>query len=237
LTDWLLGLLLLCSTATNAEPLRQFEAGYSLLRNDQHIANATFRLAPRHDTWVWSMSTQPRGVYSWLTRKKPFAETHLVETPNGWQPLIEVSGDYPERSPKHAAWFDHANRLIYYAKTKSSKRLEFAPPIYNDHSIHLMYSRMKQQGVLKTSIPFYRNGRIARVKLTLEPGLRLERDGKDFAVDRLTQQFEGSDRKMIYHYTQETLAPLKIEQIKKDVFTVMWREWVRPASDPGKPKT
>jgi hypothetical protein len=221
---WLLTLLLIGSPAVHATSPQAFEAKYQLLSNGQHLADTRVRLAQRDGVWVWSMQSKPRGVYRWFTSKQPFAETHLVKTADGWQPLIEVSGDYPERTPKRAAWFDHGNQKVFYSSRKNQRTLDFKSTLYSDQTIHLAYARMKARNERETRVPLYRNGRVISITLRLEPGVNLEHDGKQLKVDRLTQSQPDKERKTIYHYDQQQLAPLRIEQIRDGESTIMLRE-------------
>ena len=74
------------------------------------------------------------------------------------------------------------------------------------------------------SVNFYKKGKLLETTLTLEKQVKLPSKKDSMIVDKVTQVFTGSNKKMIYYYKGDTLAPLKIEQLKpgKDT-SVMWR--------------
>jgi hypothetical protein len=218
-------LLLIISAALSAGELKPFDAHYRVFRNDQHIAYADFSLHQMNDTWVWSMKTEPKGIYSWLTSKRPYIETHMRKAIDGSQQLlIEVSGDYPDKRPRRASWFDHDNHIVYYADKNSQRQFEFSPPLYNYHSINLLYLEMKQKGETEVVIQFYKGSHLKLSKVTLQSDIEIPDGDSTIKVDKLSQDFADSKDTIQYYHQNNELAPLKIEQIKEDYVSVMWRD-------------
>jgi len=220
----LLFCLLLTSISAQAITLSPFDVRYHVYRGNIHVANSQFSLKKEQSEWVWFMKTRPRGIYSWLTKKKPFTETRLQNDGNDYKLLLEKNGDYPKKPAKSNTWFDHANKTIYSMNGKQVSQLELPENIYNYHSIHLLYPLMLEQNTAQVTVYFYKKGKILEATLTLEKQVELPSKKDTMIVDKVTQVFKGSTKKMVYYYRGNTLAPLKIEQIKpgKDT-SVMWR--------------
>ena len=217
-------LVLLASFNSHAVSIEPFEARYHVYRADSHVANSKMSLKKENAEWVWSMHTEPRGMYSWLTKKRPFSKTHLQSTPSGLQLLLEQSGDHAQKPAQESSWFDYTHLIIYHMKGTTIDQIKLPGEVYNYHSVHTLYPLMLEQQTTSLKINFYRNGSISTSTLTLEKEIEIPERKSTIKVDKVTQKFDRSDKQMIYYYQGETLAPLKIEQIKpgKDS-SVMWR--------------
>jgi hypothetical protein len=206
------------------QSIEPFEARYHVYRGDTHVANSKLSLNKQNGEWVWFMNTEPRGIYSWLTKKQPFTETRMQNTPSGLQLLLENSGDYLDKPPQQSDWFDYTNRIIYHMKEGSISQIKLPDNVYNYQSVHTLYPQMLSQNKLQLSINFYRKGEITKSTLTLERDLPIPDKSGTIKVDKITQTFDQSDKQMIYYYQGESIAPLKIEQIKRGKdSSVMWR--------------
>ena len=221
---FLLIFLLLPGVNAQALTLTPFDVNYHVYRGDIHVANSQLSLKKKQSEWVWLMKTRPRGIYSWLTRKKPFAETRLQDNGQEFPILLEKTGDYPKKPAKRNTWFDHANQTIYSMNGKQISQIDLPENVYNYHSIHLVYPLMLEQDTPQISVNFYKRGKLLETTLTLEKQVELASKKNSMIVDKVTQTFKNSNKKMIYYYQGDSLAPLKIEQIKpgKDS-SVMWR--------------
>ncbi len=220
----LLTALLLTGFNVQAIELSPFDARYFVYRGNTHVAISKFTLKKHRSEWVWRMNTGPRGIYSWLTPKKPFAETRMQETGKDTQLLLEITGDYPKKPAKRNTWFDHTNKKIYSMKGQEIKQLKLPEDTYNYHSVHLLHPRMLADNNLKMDINFFKRGKLLKSTLILEKQIELPVKKGKMVVDKITQTFKDSGKKLIYYYHGDTLAPLKIEHIKpgKDK-SVMWR--------------
>lgn len=217
--------LLLVSSALCASELKPFDAHYRLFRNDQHVAYADFSLHQQNGFWIWSMKTEPRGIYSWLTRKRPYIRTHMRKISDGSQQLsIEVSGDYPDKNARRASWFDHDKHIAYYADKKKQRQFEFNTPLYNYHTINLLYLEMKQKAETEVVIQFYKGADLKYSKVTLQTDVEIPDGDSTIKVDKLSQDFADNKDTIQYYYLNNELAPLKIEQTKEDYVSVMWRD-------------
>lgn len=218
-------LVIFFSVNAHALSLQPFEADYRVYRNDSHIANAHFSLKQQKGEWIWYMKTRPVGVYSWLTRKRPYAESHMQETSEGIRLFLLHSGDYSKNPPTTSSWFDYLRHTIYHMKDNKISQLELPETVYDYHSVHLLHPQMLNTGHLQTTINFYKKGKLLQSTLTLEKDLKISEDQSSKPVDKITQTFENSQKKMIYYYQGDTLAPLKIESLKPGKENViMWRD-------------
>lgn len=217
-------LIIFFSLNVQALSLQPFEADYQVYRNDSYVANAHFSLKKKKGEWLWYMKTRPIGIYSWLTRKRPFAESHMQETSLGPRLFLLHSGDYSKKPPKTSSWFDYRRKTIYYMKGEKISQIELPETVYDYHSVHLLHPHMLSTGQLQTGINFYKKGKLLKSTLTLEKDLKISVEQSSKTVDKITQTFENSPKKMIYYYQGDTLAPLKIESLKPGKEKViMWR--------------
>lgn len=216
--------LLLIAVNAQAFNLQPFQARYHVYRGNTYVANSDFSLQPEKSEWVWKMKAKPRGIYSWLTRKKPFAETRMQKNQQQIQLLLERTGDYPDKPAKKNTWFDHQNKIIYSMNKQKISKLNLPHDIYNYHSVHLLYPQMLENNETRHTIHFYKSGKVLESTLVLEKQVELDSKKDKMVVDKVTQSFKKSKKKLIYYYQGNTLAPLKIEQINpgKDS-SIMWR--------------
>ena len=210
----LLSSLLLMSSQGFAITLTPFTAQYEVYRNNSKVGLADFQLKQENGIWYWDMKTRVTGFYRFLTRKRPFTRTQLQVINNQPQLLIEQSGDYPDKPAKHTAWFDFNSKTLYSMKESNVTTVDLPEKVYNYHSVHLIYPLMLQQELLQIKINFYRKGGLTPSVLTLERQVQTEHNSQTITVDRITQQFENSNKTMIYDFQRDSLAPLRIEQIR-----------------------
>ena len=218
-------LLLLVPGISVATEIQSFKAIYDVYRNEHKIGTANFMFKKDNGVWVWHMQTYPNAPYSWLTRKKPFAETRMLETDTGLQLSQELRGDYPDQPPRENTWFNPDKGTIYFTKGETDRQLELPGELYNVQSIHLLPRIMKQRQTKRMDIQFYKKGKLYKSRLTLEPKVLLANGThRSIVADKMIQQLEPSNYRMIYYYRQDAMAPLKIEQIKANGdYSVMWR--------------
>ncbi len=217
-------LLLLISLQSGAFDVQPFSAEYHLYRGENHIGNTLIRLDYDDGIWIWYTETRPVGFYRLFTNKTPFAETRMRPASNRLKLSQQRIGDNPQQAAEEKTWFDQQRGLIFYNKKKKVRQLKMPDEVYDYLSIHLLHRQMAEAGLAEKDIVFYKNGKLADSHTRLDRHLELIRDGNKLKVDRLTQSFDGSGKKMIYYYQQDSLAPLKIEQLDPDKSNkVMWR--------------
>jgi len=217
-------LLLLHPGANATSSIQPFSATYDVFRNDQKLGSANFNLKKENGVWVWHMQTRPKAPYRWLTRKKPFAETRMQETKDGLQLSQELRGDYPDKPAKENTWFNQDKGKIFFTRGEDNKQLKLPHNLYNFHSIHLLPLEMKRRQLKHLDIKFYKKGKLYNSRLTLEPQVLLTSNPDSMVVDKIIQIMEPSKYRMIYYYRDDSLAPVKIEQIKANGdHSVMWR--------------
>jgi hypothetical protein len=211
-----------------AQDIKPFKAEYKVFRGNSYIADSKLTLKKQQGEWIWRIDTKARGIYKWLTRKKPYIETRMQEIDHKLKLLLESSGDYPDKLPKWSSWFDHLGKFIYSMKGNKIKKQKLPEDVYNFHSIHLLYPQMMQHNEQQKTVNFFKKGKLLKSTLILEKNVELSNKKQHTVVDKLTQKFDGSKKYFIYYYKGKTLAPLKIEQINpgKDS-SVMWRQNIK----------
>jgi len=228
LAETLLLLTLLASGNSSAAGLQPFDHEYRIYRGESAIAKARMKLYPQQDHWVLELKSQPLGLLKLLTRKRPYTETWLKETPRGPRIMLTRSGDYADRPAERSTWFDDQRHRLYYAKGEHTRQRDYDAPLYDLLSIHLLYPELRNNPGRALDIAFYKSGDIHRSRLSLEPGITLRSGDRNLTLDRVIQTLEGSDKRMIYYYRPGEIAPVKIEQYKgKKKKSIMWRQDVK----------
>jgi hypothetical protein len=222
----LFGILSLLSVQVLAFELKAFDERYSVYRGESRVGEARFSLRHENALWVWNMTTRPKGLYRFLTSKKPFERTVMapINDLKDWRISLEETGSYPDKPAKKVSWFDYDSGTIYHRRKSKHKSFPFEQPVFNYHSIHLLYTDMLEQDIGRQEINLFHAGKLRKANLTLKRGVTLKGADKNFTVDQLIVASEGSKRTITYYYRGDTLAPLKIEHREPDQdVSVMWR--------------
>ena len=105
----LLGLwLALLPGVPQASPVT-FDAHYEFYRDNSHVADTRLSLHQKEHQWIWTMQTEPRGFYRWLTSKKPFEEVRMIGSADALQLQQMYKGDHPEQPAEQTTFFDNAS--------------------------------------------------------------------------------------------------------------------------------
>ena len=222
----LLGLwLALLPGVPQASPVT-FDAHYEFYRDNSHVADTRLSLHQKEHQWIWTMQTEPRGFYRWLTSKKPFEEVRMIGSADALQLQQMYKGDHPEQPAEQTTFFDNASGVIYHSDGKRNQQLQldFQGPVFSYLSIHLLYADMKRHASNSKTVDFFKDGELLKATLTLQPAVKVVHDGVSHIADRVTHRIEGSAKSLVYYYAGHDLAPLKIEQIKQGkIANSMWR--------------
>lgn len=222
----LFSVLSILVTQASAFELKAFDTRYTVFRGESRVGEARFTLRRENGLWIWNMTTRPKGLYRFLTSKKPFQRTIMASIVgfDDWRLSLEESGSYPDKPAKKVSWFDYDSGTIYHRRKSKHKTLSLDTPVFNYHSVHLLYADMIEQEVNAQKINLFHAGKLGKADLTLQRGVTLKGADKNFTVDQLIVQPEGSDKTITYYYRGDTLAPLKIEHREPDQdVSVMWR--------------
>jgi len=85
--------------------------------------------------------------------------------------------------------------------------------------------RLASLGVLASGIAHEIRNPLAGIKTVAQTLEEEIPDGDStIKVDKLSQSFADSKDTIQYYYQNNELAPLKIEQIKEDYVSVLWRD-------------
>lgn len=222
----LFSIISILGTHAAAFELKAFDTRYTVFRGESRVGEARFTLRNENGLWIWHMTTSPKGFYRLLTSKKPFERTVMasINGVNDWRLSLEESGSYVDKPPKKVSWFDYDSGIIYHQRKSRHKTLPLETPVFNYHSIHLLYADLLEQDRDTLEINLFQAGKLRKANLSLQRNVTLEGADKNFTVNRLTVKPEDSKRTITYYYRGDTLAPLKIEHREPDQdVSVMWR--------------
>lgn len=218
---WILLCALLLAFEVGANNLPNgYMAKYEVFRNSQHVASTNLELVSQPQGWLWKMETQAIGLFSWLTRKTPFSDTFVTLDETAAKVLYTVAGDYHDQPPTRATWFDHQNRLFYNAHNNKSSQKKFKLPIYNYHSVMMLYHRLMNGESLEIS--YFRSGKSSKGKVQLQKAISVNVQDKNLLMDRLTLKY--GKKTMYFDFDSKSFAPLQITQIKGDDVSIMLRK-------------
>ena len=162
----LIAILSLLGTQVSAFELKAFDTRYSVFRGESRVGEARFTLRSKNGLWIWNMTTRPKGLYRFLTSKKPFDRTVMAPI-NGlddWRISLEETGSYSDKPPKKVSWFDYDSDTIYHRRKSKYKTLNLKTPVFNYHSIHLLYTDMLEQDTGKLDINLFHAGKLNKAK-------------------------------------------------------------------------
>ena len=207
-------LLLICAAGANAAeiPMRSFSASYSLYKGGMHVANTEMKLQRAGEYWRWSSLTTPRGVYALLTRKRPYTETSFRQHDNGFRlHQIRIS-DTGKDGQKESARFDWDKGEMAVLRKGKHRQVRLAEDVYDYQSIHLLALSMDLQGKSKTTVDFYRKGKLVKSRFVFSGREQIDLNGESTGANVYQQVVDKSDAKVKYFYDIDNpLLPLRVE--------------------------
>ena len=212
----LLLLALASAPATAAEvTLRPFSASYDLYQGGMHLAIMDLRLEQQEETWRWVSITRARGVYAFFTDKRPYSETRFERF--GDQLLVtEITlGENGGEQPEENARFDwEKGRLKVLRKGKRSE-LDLRDAVYDYQSINLLAASMGQHQLDKSTIDFYRKGKLVKSRFVFSGQQTVDVGDGSVEANVYEQVVAKSKSKIKYYYdAQRPLLPLRIEKLE-----------------------
>jgi hypothetical protein len=218
-SKWFIGLFLLIfninPSIANELTLRAFDANYSLHIAGLHVGYSTLSLSQSGNLWRWQTSSEPRGVYSLLTNKKPYSETrfllddgrHLIQNL-----LISDEGDNNLYETAHFNWQKNQAKVL---RKKVTSTASLSGDVYDYHSINWLVANMMKTEKIKLKVDFYVKGTIVKSVVKRIDDKNIEMAGQKVSAWVYEQTTANSSSKLQYYFNPaKPLLPLKIEKIK-----------------------
>jgi hypothetical protein len=218
-SKWFIGLFLLILNITpsiaNELTLRAFDANYSLHIAGLHVGYSTLSLSQSGNLWRWQTSSEPRGVYSLLTNKKPYSETrfllddgrHLIQNL-----LISDEGDKHLYETAHFNWQKNQAKVL---RKKVTSTASLSGDVYDYHSINWLVANMMKTKKIKHKVDFYVKGTIVKSVVKRIDDKNIEIAGQKVSAWVYEQTTANSSSKLQYYFNPaKPLLPLKIEKIQ-----------------------
>lgn len=215
-----LSLLLLALASTPAAAaaeiaLRPFSASYDLYQGGMHLGVMDLKLERQGEVWRWVSITRARGIYKLFTNKKPYAETRFERF--GDQLLVtEITlGEHGGEQPEENARFDWEKGRLEVLRKGKSRDLRLHDAVYDYQSIHLLAASMGQQQLDKSTIDFYRKGKLVKSRFIFSGRQTVDVGDGSIEANVYEQVVDKSKSKIKYYYdAQNPLLPLRIEKLE-----------------------
>ena len=195
--------------------LQAFDANYSLHIAGLHVGDSKLSLSQSGNLWRWQTSSEPRGVYSLLTNKKPYSETrfllddgrHLIQNL-----LISDEGDKNLYETAHFNWQKKQAKVLCKKVTSTAS---LSGDVYDYQSINWLVANMMKTAKKKLEVNFYVKGAIVKSVVKRIDDKNIEMAGQKISAWVYELTTAGSSSKLQYYFNPTTpLIPLKIEKFK-----------------------
>jgi len=212
----LLLVLILPGGALAETGFKPFEAKYILYKGSSEVGKAVLSLETLEKGIRWQLETEPSGLYSLLTSKKPYMKS-VMRTNAAEYSLasifISLSRD---DEPQESATFDWQKQQLNVERKGKQKVVALENAVYDYLSVHWLGAHMKLNSGTKTEFDFYRKGKLLRSTLALTSQTQLEiNEDTTMPVRCYQQTFQKSSRKYEYCYGDDNpFMPLKIVKMK-----------------------
>ena len=199
----------------NEFALRAFDANYSLHIAGLHVGYSTLSLSQSGNLWRWQTSSEPRGVYSLLTNKKPYSETRFLFDNGRYliqNLLISDEGDKNLYETAHFNWQKSQAKILRKRVTSTAS---LSGDVYDYHSINWLVANMMKTEKIKLKVDFYVKGAIVKSIVKRIDDKNIEVAGQKVSAWVYEQTTANSSSKLQYYFNPaKPLLPLKIEKIK-----------------------
>ena len=211
----LLLVLILPGGALAETGFKPFAATYTLYAGTSEVGKAVLSLESAENAIRWQLETEPSGLYSLLTSKKPYMKSVMRANAAEYSLasiFISLSRD---EEPQESAIFDWHKKQLHAERKGKQKTVALENAVYDYLSIHWLGAQMKLNSGTKTEFDFYRKGKLLRSTLALTSQTQLEINDNVLPVRCYQQAFHKSSRKYEYCYGDDNpFMPLKIVKLK-----------------------
>lgn len=209
-------LLPLQSARADDDLLSAFQARYDLFKNDRQVGETILKVEKSDGQIRWQSTTIPSGIYALITSKQPYSESILIRAKGDYRlSSVRISTGIKE-SPEEIAEFDWQQSLLSARRKSKQIKLPLNGDVYDYLSIHWLAAQMSLAQADQYTLTFYRSGKLMQSTLVRTGTESLEIRGKTVEATVYKQSFEGSSRRLTYHYGQKNRwLPLRIQRNKK----------------------
>ncbi len=182
-----------------------------------HVADSQLSLRIDGQHFHWRLTTEPRGLVSLFTRKRPKSVTDLVEQAGVFHLQQIQLSDGTDSKKGESAIFDWEFSRVDVLRKGTRSQLELNAEVFDYQAIHLLAARMRSEGVNQQKFDFYYKGKLHQSAIKFIEESALEINGEIKKIFIFEQTREGSNTTMQYSYADDNPAlPLKIEKHEKD---------------------
>lgn len=215
-------LLPLQSAKADDDLFSAFQARYDLFKNDRQIGETILEAEKSDGRIRWQSTTIPSGLLALITSQQPYSESILIRTKGDYRlSSVRISTGIKE-SPEEIAEFDWQQSLLSARRKSKQVKLPLTGEVYDYLSIHWLAAQMSLADADQYKLTFYRSGKLMRSKLVRTGIESLEIGGKSVEATVYEQSFEGSSRRLTYHYGQKNRwLPLRIQRNRKSKKTIV----------------
>ena len=206
------------SVSQQSEPLKPFEAKYIVGNNLLTAAQATVALTGTGDTWIYSLSIAPTGLFK-LSGKGRIEEISTLNFADSqFQSLSYNHRQLGDEKRDVSASFDWENNQFTYQYRGEEHVEEFSEPVHDRLSITLTVRERLRSGFEELTFQVFDRGRIKSVGFKNEGTETLDTKLGKLDAYKIRSHNGGGTRKRVtttwYAPTLDFL-PVKIEQHKE----------------------
>ena len=214
--SFFLALVLISPAAVVADSIpKPFTATYTLYKGDSVVGNADLSLKSSEGSISWQLETEPKGLYSLLTSKKPFLESVMQANATEYSLVSIFISLGRNEEAQETATFDWQAKHGAFERKGKQKTATLKNAVYDYLSIHWLSAQMTLNSGTKTEFDFYRKGKLLRSTLALTSQTQLELNENTVSVLCYHQRFDKSSRQYEFCYSRDNpFMPLKIIKIK-----------------------
>lgn len=215
--------LLANSVMTQATDFTPFEVEYEVGNNMISAGSATLQLARQGEEWVYSLKTNPTGVFK-LTGKGKIQEVSVFSIDNSTGTLKLQPQRYTYRQDEEArrsvdAWFDWNEKQLTYKKRGEEVTEEISDPVLDRLSVTLtVMDSLRANDFAKAELKVFDNGRVKTMLFANEGEEMVETKMGNMKTIRVkSNSVSSSTRHTITWFAPDLdYVPVKIEQFKRD---------------------
>jgi len=196
-------------------PLRAFTASYDLHISNMHLAIVEISLQRESQLWRWRSTTNARGIYALLINNEPYSETTFTQVNEEIRIQRILNTDLGDKKKREEVSFDWDKGSIDVLRKGKQKQLPLVAEVYDYHSIHLLAASMHMRHLDRTTVDFYRKGRISKSELVHVGTGNVDINDKTVNASIYEQTIVESHSKLKYYYMVENpVLPLRVEKFK-----------------------